>query len=116
MSDGAPVMPETPTQILARFVAEHRLDPTSRIEVFGPQDVAIVYLRAQQCHHAHGGSFLRELVRQGWHVHVQFPLRAALPFWRRMRAAGLLEDDPNAIPTWEDYLESLEHQMTGEGV
>ncbi len=104
-------MDPSPLQILARFVASGLLDPRSRIEMLGESAISIRYLRATRLHAGIGRSFLRELKQAGLEVHIVHPLPEALPFWRRMNEEHLVDDDPDALLTWHDYMGVLECQM-----
>ncbi len=101
----------TPEQILRRFIRTGRLDERCQLEVTGPSEVTIVVLRAADSRHGAGRAFLRALKQAGWRVHVRHPTREALPFWRRMRADRLLDEDPDALRTWEEFLDPIESQM-----
>ena len=104
-------MPASPLEILARFVTSGLLDPRSRIETLGESSISILYIRASRPHTGVGRSFLRELKQAGLEVHIVHPLREALPFWRRMNEEHLVDDDPDALLTWNDYVGVLECQM-----
>ncbi len=104
-------MPATPSQILARFIADGLLDPLSRIETLNPSEVAIVYLRVTHPHAGIGRRFLRRLNQAGWHVHIRYPTTEALPFWRRMNAEHLVDDDPDEVRSWNDFIGALGSQM-----
>ncbi|WP_221031179.1 hypothetical protein [Actomonas aquatica] len=73
--------------------------------------MTILYLRAAARRHGTGRAFLRSLKSAGLRVHVQHPTQEALPFWRHMRTQQLLDDDPDAVRSWEDFLSPLECQM-----
>lgn len=104
-------MTPSPLEILARFVAGGLLDPRSRIETLGESAIAIRYLRATRLHVGIGRRFLRELKEAGLEIHIVHPLPEALPFWRRMNEEHLVDDDPDALLTWHDYMGVLECQM-----
>ena len=107
-------MPATPAPhslILENFIRSGLIDPRSRIEVRGEANIAIIYLRATHPHAGAGRQFLRALKQAGLHIHIVHPTREALPFWRRMNAEHLVDDDPDQLPTWNDFLGALECQM-----
>jgi hypothetical protein len=104
-------MSPSPLQILARFVAGGLLDPRSKIEMRGETVISILYLRATRLHAGIGRSFLRELKQAGLEVHITPPLPEALPFWRRMNEEHLVDDDPDALPSWHAHMSMLECQM-----
>ncbi|HEY0944348.1 MAG TPA: hypothetical protein VGD81_03745 [Opitutaceae bacterium] len=101
----------TAAEILGRFVRDGKLDPRCRIETIGTDDVAIVYLRVTRPHTGVGRAFLHALKTAGFRVHVRYPTADALPFWRRMRAEALLDDNPDLVRSWDQFLGALESQM-----
>ncbi len=106
----------SPAQILEQFVNLGLIDPRSRLEPRGESDVAIVYLRATRPYAGAGRQFLRALKLAGLHVHIVHPTREALPFWRRMNAEHLVDDDPDQLRTWNDFIGALECQMKKPGL
>lgn len=104
-------MEPTPSAILARFVADGMLDPQSRIESDGRSDVSIVYIRSTCPLHGFARRFLQALKKAGMHVHVMLPTVEALPFWRRMSAEHLVDDDPDKLQTWNDFMGALSCSM-----
>lgn len=104
-------MPLTPKQILEQFVDLGLIDRRSRVETHGDSDVDIVYLRAVHPHEGTGRRFLQALKQAGLCIHIVYPTFEALPFWRRMNAEHLVDDDPDQLRTWNDYVGTLECQM-----
>lgn len=104
-------MTSAATEILGRFIGDGKLDPGCRIEMTGTADVSIVYLRVLHPHTGVGREFLHALKTAGFRVHVRYPTAEALPFWRRMRAEALLDDNPDLVRSWDQFLGALESQM-----
>jgi len=104
-------MPVSPGQILERFIAGGLIDSRSRIEGRGDAEIAIVYLRATRPRAGAGRQFLRALKQAGLRVHIVHPTDEALPFWRRMNAEHLVDDDPDQPRTWDAFIGALECQM-----
>ncbi len=105
-------MPTAASSLLCSFMRCGKLTVESAIEELGDCEVLVVNLHAVRERIGIGREFLRALSREHIRVHIQYPLREALPFWRRMCAEGLIADDPDALPTWEDFLGSIESEMT----
>lgn len=104
-------MPVSPGQILERFIEGGLIDSRSRIEGRGDAEIAIVYLRATRPRAGAGRQFLRALKQAGLRIHIVHPTDEALPFWRRMNAEHLVDDDPDQLRTWDDFIGALECQM-----
>lgn len=108
-------MQTSPEQILAQFVELGLIDGRSRVQTHD-DEVDILYLRAAHPHEGAGRRFLQALKQAGLHVHIVHPTFEALPFWRRMNAEHLVDDDPDRLRTWDDYIDTLECQMGKPGM
>ena len=104
-------MTSSAADILGRFVSDGQLDPRTRIETIGSSEVAIIYLRVTHPHTGIGRAFLHALKVAGLSIHVRYPTADALPFWRQMRTEHLLDDDPDRVRSWDEFLGALESQM-----
>ncbi|MFY9925080.1 MAG: hypothetical protein WCA95_00105 [Opitutaceae bacterium] len=97
--------------LLREYVQCGKLDCHTTVEILSDSEVMVLNLRAAQLHSGIGREFLRAMKGLNLFVHIDHPVRDALPFWRQMWKEGLVADDPDAQPTWEDFLTGLESQM-----
>ncbi len=107
-------MSPTVSALLRDYVETGKLDRHSAVEVLNESEVLVVNLRAARLQAGIGREFLQALKRLNVRIHIEHPVRDALPFWRKMRTEGLVDDDPDAQPTWEDFATGLECQMTAD--
>jgi hypothetical protein len=102
------------SSLLCTFMRAGKLTVESAIQELSDYEVLVLNLHAVHKRTGIGREFLNALRREHIRVHIQYPLRDALPFWRRMSAEGLIADNPDALPTWEDFLNGIESEMTWE--
>lgn len=107
-------MPCPAFNLLLDFIREGKVDPHSRIAVLSDTEISILNLRTVHRQVGIAREFLRLLKAHGLFIHVDHPVRDALPFWRKMWREGLIDDDPDELVCWESFLNGLECQMTAD--